>query len=42
MGLRLKRKSRNRFEVRSEDIRMKVLTKEKCKEKDKGSETPLR
>lgn len=41
MGLGLKRKSRNRFEVRSGDIRMWALTKGKCKEKNKGSESPL-
>lgn len=41
MGLGLRRQSRNRFKVRSGDIRMWALTKEKCEGKNKGSETPL-
>lgn len=41
MGLGLKRRSGNRFEVRGEDIRMKELTEGKCKEKEtKGQRCP--
>lgn len=42
MELGPKRRSRNRFEVRGEDVRMEELTKEKCKEKVEGSETPFK
>lgn len=36
MELGLKRRSRNRFEVKGEGVRMEELNKEKCKGKMKG------